>query len=189
MRRRMVYVLLFAMILPALGLRGAAVSETGSIRVTLEWEGETVTGGAVTLYKVGEPISDGYRLGQTFGGGLVKAEDAHSPALAQWLAEQVGEGGMPRILDADGSAEFSRLEEGLYFLVQTETAKGYYPMKGFAVTLPYEGQWHVEAMPKLERLSAVAPPTGQHPAPILSAMVLVFSGVALLVCLDRMTRK
>lgn len=188
MLRRMMCVLLMAMVLPALGLRGAAVSETGSIRVTLEWKGEGVSDGEVMLYRVGEPIPEGYRLDEAFGGGIVTGEDALSPALAQWLAEQAGEAGIPRILDADGTAVFSQLEEGLYLLVQSEPAEGFYPMEAFLVTLPSEGQSQAEAAPELRKLPEEPPKTGQHPAPLVGAMILVFSAVALLICLDSKTK-
>lgn len=187
MLRRMVSVLFAAALLLVLGGQAAAVSveEKGSICVTLQ----SGIDGTLTLYKVGEPISDGYRLSGAFGGGIVKAEDAHSQVLAQWLAEQAGTDGIPRILDADGNAEFSKLNEGLYLLLQTETEQGYYPIDPFLVTLPYAGVWDVEASPKTENLLEESPKTGEHPAPLLAAMVLIGSSVGLIVCTGRKWRE
>lgn len=189
MLRRLVCVLLSCGVLLGGAAQRTAASETGAIRVVLGNGRATVSSGAVTLYQAGEPVSGGYRLGADFGGGSVKQEDIGSAALAQWLAEQADSDGTVRLLDADGSAEFSRLEAGLYLIVQSEAIEGYYPMKPFLVALPDGEQWHVEAAPKTEELPTEPPPTGQHPAPILAAMGLIASGLGLLSLADRRNKR
>lgn len=188
MLRRIWMVLFAVLLLPYLGAQAAAAEETGSIRVTLQNGEQPVAGGEVMLYQVGVRLSEGYRLEEAFGGGMVREEDALSPYLAQWLAELDVQGGMPRILDADGSAAFSRLEQGLYLLVQTATEDEFY-IRPFLIALPCEGEWNVELYPELLQIAAQSPPTGQHPAPIIAAMGMVLSGVGLVLCADRRRRK
>ena len=185
MFRRMWAVVLAVMLLPLLGLRTMAAEETGSIRVTMQ-RGEKTVSGAVTLYRVGEPIPEGYRLAADFGGGIVRQEDAQSPYLAQWLAEMAGQQGMSRSLE-DGTAEFTRLEPGLYLLVQTETEDGYLAVKPFLVELPCQGQWNVHAYPKNQ--AAELPATGQSPLPILGGIGMVLSSVGLALCAGRRRKK
>lgn len=189
MLRRMWMVLFAVMLLPYLGMQAAAAEETGSIRVTLQKEGEAVPGGTVTLHRVGQRVSEGYRIVEAFGGGIVREEDAMSPHLAQWLVELEGDAGITEAVDSDGSVEFSRLEEGLYLLVQTETDEDFQAIRPFLVTLPYEGQWNIQAYPKTQKIVTESPPTGQHPAPILGAMGMVVAGVGLVLCADGKRRK
>lgn len=189
MLRRLVCVLLSCGVLLGGASQRAVASENGAIRVTLGNGVKTVSSGTVTLYPAGEPVSGGYRLGADFGGGLVKTEDVSSSALAQWLAEQAVEGGNTRLLDADGNAEFSGLEAGLYLLVQREAVDGYYPILPFLVTLPEGEQWYLQTAPKMEELPTESPETGEHPAPIVAAMGLIVSALGLLALADRRNKR
>lgn len=184
MRRKIGCIFFAIILLTGLGRPAAAAEETGSIRVTLK-----SSGGELTLYHVGSPAPGGYRLENDFGGGLIKEEDVYSPILAQWLAETAEEGGKPLLLDADDSAEFSRLEEGLYLLMQTETEYGRYPIEPFLVALPYDGQWNIQANPKTQRIEAESPQTGQSPLPFLGAAGMLFSGTGLILCFAKRKRK
>ena len=189
MVKRLSLALLTAALALSLGLPVQAAEEGGSIRITLDVDDLAVTNGAVTLYQVGLEISDGYRIVEEFGGGMVKEADARSPHLAQWLAQMAGEGGTTRLLDVDGCAEFSRLPDGLYLLVQTEQMDGFYSFRPFLVTLPLEGERSVQVSPLIQPIVVdEAPPTGQHPAPIIAAMVLVVSGLGLALCLDKIRK-
>lgn len=178
MRRKLVCVLMTVLMLLGLGIKSGAVEETGSIRVDLRFDS-----GAVTLYKVGSPISGGYMLKQEFGGGIVSKKDVSSGALAQWLEEQAESEGWTLPADEQGYADFFRLEEGLYLLVQNRAADGYYPFSPFLVELPYEGQWHIQANPKMEEYPTEQPQTGQSMEPYFWMTGMVFSGAGLLACL------
>ncbi len=167
----------------------AAAAQTGSIRVTLKSGDSPVVGGTVTLFRVGQRCEEGFRISDAFGGGMVRYEDALSPHLAQWLVQMEGEEGISRILDADGSAYFSRLEEGLYLLVQKGSVEEFFPIMPFLMILPYEGQWNVEAYPYTQVVHTENPPTGQHPAPILGALGMVVSGIGLALCTGKRRRK
>ena len=165
-----------------LGTRAAAVEEFGSVRLDIVIEDLAVTRGAVTLYQVGYPVQEGYRIGEAFGGGIVQHADAHSPHLAQWLAESAGEGGVTRLLDADGDVVFSGLEDGLYLLVQTEGMDGFYPVTPQLVTIPQEEKWDVEL--ELIPLPIVVenPRTGDAFSPVWGMLGVMGSGFGLALC-------
>lgn len=186
-RKAMCALLALGLVL-GLGSTARAMEEDGAIRITLENGQGVVTEGEVTLYCVGFPVSDGYRLRKEYGGGIIKAEDAMSSSLGVWLAEMAADG-EARLLDADGSAEFSGLEEGLYLVKQSETAEGYCPMESFLITIPYDGQKQIQAYPKAERILTESPRTGQSPLPILGVIGMVLSGTGLIMCYEDRKRK
>ncbi len=174
MRRKVWSALFAAALLLNLGAAAAAAENTGSIRVVLGMEE-----GEVSLYPVGVRIEGGYLLRDAYGGGFIQEKDAMSAALAQWLVETRGKEVQHRLLDADGAADFSRLEEGLYLLVQTKVQPGYTPISPFLIPIPCGGQWHVQANPKTE---SEPPSTGQGIEPFLGAAGMVLSGMGLLKC-------
>lgn len=191
MVRRLICFLLVLGWVIALGVPALAWAETGSIRVTLHNGDTVVPNGAVSLYYAGVPMAFDYRLTEDFGGGIVREQDALSPALALWLAEMAHEvTGVQRLLDADGSAEFSDLPEGLYLIVQTERSSGYHLMEPMMIQLPCQSQWQIQAYPKTEEIiyPVEIPPTGQSPAPFLGSAGMIVSGAGLLVCARRRRR-
>lgn len=188
MIKKLVSFLFAAAVVVGLGLPASA-AQKGKIRVSLDIGELPATNGAITLYQVGDPVSDGYRIAEGFGGGIVKEADATSVYLAQWLAESAGEAGKTIQLDVDGNVTFSNLEEGLYLVAQTERMDGFYPIKPFLVTIPSGGQWEVQAKPKTEPIVADNPKTGQPIAPLLGAMGLVVSGIGLYFCVDSRRKK
>ncbi len=189
MRKRIWILMMGLLLLPGLCLRAEASDLLGSIQVTVRSGGTPLSGSMVTLFHVGTPMEDGYRITDAFGGGMVQQEDALSPQLAQWLAQQEGEPGMTRILDADGVASFSRLEEGLYLLIQNQTPEGVFPIMPFLMVVPYEGQWDLEAHPYTQQVFTDLPRTGQHPGPFIGAAGMVASGIGLALCAGRRRRK
>lgn len=187
MKRKLLCALVALMLLGAMpgNCRGG---EMGSMRVSLNRENQENKGGSVTIYRAGTPISGGYRLTEAFGGGVVAREDVYSVALAAWLAEQAKFGGTELLLDARGCADFTGLSEGLYLLVQQTPTPGYCPMAPFLVELPYEGQWDLQANPISEPLPEVIPQTGQSPLPILAALTLPYTGLAVAVLVRKRRR-
>lgn len=174
MGKRMLCILMAAWLLRGL-VQPAAAVETGSI--TVDWGCET---GSVTLYKVGTPISGGYMLRREFGGGIITDKDVASAALAQWLYEHAEYEGWTMPADEEGQAEYLRLEEGLYLLIQNQPAQGYYAFLPFLVELPYEGQWHIQANPKMALYGEEQPMTGQGLEPFAGGVGMVLSGMGLL---------
>jgi len=186
MRRQLIGVVLMAMIAAGGTLQVQAVEQTGTIRVRME---PSIDEAAVSLYRVGVSMEEGYRLPDDLGGGLIRREDAQSPELAQWLAETVKNEGEKRYFPEGGTVEFSDLQEGLYLLTQSETEQDFLPAVPFLVPIPCNGVWEVTAHPKTQKIWTESPQTGQHPAPIIGAMGIVLSGMGLAVCLEKIRKK
>lgn len=189
MVRRMVCILAAAVLLTGLRLPAEAQEKTGSVHVKLDYGDMVVREGAVMLCPVATPLDGCYRLMDIYGGGVIRREDACSPEVALWLAEQMPKESISRLLDADGSTYFSDLEEGLYLLVQTRAPEGYACALPFLVPIPLDGQWNVYANPKTAQLITESPQTGEHPAPLIGAMGLVLSGMGLYVCGERILKR
>lgn len=189
MVRRMVCLLAAAVMAAGLTLPVEAAEDRGRILIALDYGDTPVNRGTVVLHYVAEPAGEDYRLTEILGGGIVKKEDALSAELAQWLGERTGQSGTAQFLDADGSTEFSGLEEGLYLLTQTEAPEGYACVQPFLIPIPMNGQWEVLAYPKNTVLLTESPKTGQHPAPLLGAMGLILSGTGLYFCLEKLRKK
>ena len=183
MGRKLVCVLLAAMYVVGLTMPVSAMS-TGEIRVTLDFGDGIVHDGSVMLCMAAMAEGDDYRLTETFGSGLVKREDIVSDALANWLAEIAIRSGKPRILDADGSACFTDLPEGVYLLLQTEDIAGIDPFQPMLIMLPSGGAMELAVFPLERRVYAQCPQTGQRNVPLLGAMGMILSGLGFLVCLE-----
>ena len=178
MKKRRMY--MAAVMVVCLAIPARSAGDTGEIRVMLDYPDGIVAQGAVTLYYAGRADGDHYRLMDSFGGGLVKQEDAQSQTLALWLAETAEGRGVPRILDADGTAWYSGMEEGLYLLVQSEQSPGLDPVSPMLIPMPYEGQWELVALPQYAVVMTQVPTTGDPLTPALAAMAL--SGIGLGIC-------
>lgn len=189
MRRQLIGAVLITMLLTGGALQAQAAEQTGIIRVNMNHGATSATEAAVSLYHIGYPSQEGYRLSDSFGGGLIRREDIEFSDLAQWLSENVTWEGENQYLQEDGTAEFTDLREGLYLLVQTETVHGFLQAAPFLVPIPCNGMWEVTALPKMQELVTESPQTGQHPAPIIGAMGLVLSGMGLVVCLEKIRKK
>lgn len=180
---RNVYRMLLVLLLVPILAAGAAEG-TGSIRIRLEVGELPVINGAFTAYRVGAPISDGYRIEESCGGGFVREEDATSPHLAQWLSAAEKGTGITILLDVDGNAVFSDLLPGLYLLEQTERTDGFYPIQPLLLTVSEEGSWetsiHLEPLP----IVADAPPTGQDRMPLIGMLGMLMSLTGMVLCTE-----
>ena len=186
--RKMLWLLMLPVLL--FTAPGAAAAENrGSIQIRLDAGDLAVTNGAVTLYRVGTPMEDGYRIAEGFGGGIVRYEDASSDNLALWLAESAGESGATMLLDADGNAFFSDLEEGLYMLVQTARMDGFYPIVPTLLTVPQEGNWAVQVYRNPLPIVTEIPKTGQTPVPYFGVLGMVLSGSGLILCMKKQRKQ
>ena len=160
----------------------AAAENRGSIQVNLKTGDMPVINGAVTLYQVGIKTEDGYRITEGFGGGIIRQDEADSRKLAQWLAESAGENGMTLLLDADGTAVYSELEQGLYILVQTERIDGFYPIYPVLLRIPSEEKWNIEISREPVPVVTEIPQTGQSPIPFFGVLGMIISSTGLLLC-------
>jgi len=170
-------------------VRVQAAQQTGTIRVSMDYGNTSVTEATVTLYPVGTIAEGGYRLLSSLGGGLVRQEDVHMADLAQWLEEKAAENGMTQILRPDGTGEFADLQAGLYLLVQEDTVEGFEKVNPFLIPMPWSGAWDVTVLPRVREIWTEPPRTGQHPAPLIGAMVMVLSGMGLVVCWEKIRKK
>ena len=182
MLKRLFFSLSAVALAAALSLPAQAGELGGSIRLDLEVGDFVVTNGAVKLYQVAQQGPEGYLVSDSFGGGLVKPEDALSSSLAQWLAQTAEDGGITRLLDADGCAEFSRLPDGLYLVVQSEKMDGFYPFEPFLVTIPMDGERDIQVSPPVFLIFSESPATGQDMQPFLGVAGMVVSGLGLALC-------
>ena len=139
----------------------------GSITVSMQFDGEPVSGGSLTLYRVGEvsendgnytfvPTGEFTRWGSDFG-TLDSAQQSAQTAqsLKDFIQSNRGISPVAREkIGTDGKVKFSNLEQGLYLLVQTEPATGFSPVNPFLVSLPYEKDgkyiYDVDAQAKTE---------------------------------------
>ncbi len=174
------------------------MSATGSLSVTMTYEGKAVPGGTLTLYRVGairEQDGDyGFALTKDFADSRLPLEDVSSDALAEKLtayASGKGLAGTNVKLGDDGKASVSELTLGLYLVVQTEPADGYEAVSPFLVSIPAQENgsyvYDVDASPKTdltpqtpapsEPTDPSLPQTGQANRPV---PILAVSGLCLL---------
>ena len=177
-------------------------TRTGSLSVTMTYEKEPVTGGDVTLYRVGEVAEDNgsyqFVLTGDFASSGVALDDVQSSDIAKALASYAEEqelSGTEQQVDAAAHVRFGNLQTGLYLVVQREAAPGYYPADPFLVSIPLNQGgtyvYDVDASPKLELEKAPTPPvtttsipeTGENVAPMvlcgIGGLVLCVGGCAL----------
>ncbi len=119
------------------------LSRKGAVTVTVRIGDTPVSGGSLTLYRVGDIAEDdgnySFTLTESFAASGVSLDDLTAPELAEKLAEHAaGVSGLTKTIGADGSAAFTELELGLYLVVQTEAALGYSRLTPFLVSVPYQ---------------------------------------------------
>lgn len=184
------------------------LSQTGSISVAMVYDGETVGGGSLMLYRVGNVSEDdgnySFSLAGDFADSGVSLADISHAALAGELAEYASARhieGAAEPISEDGRMTADGLTPGLYLVTQENAADGFEPISPFLVSVPmYDGGtyvYDVDATPKLDTLTKTPdipeqpsapgeptlPQTGQinWPVPALSAL-----GIVLFLCGFRM---
>lgn len=136
------------------------LSREGSIHVTMRCEGDEVSGGTLTLYRVGEVQEDdgnfSFRLSEDFAGSEASLEklDAALAAELQDYAKEQNLEGVTEEIGGKGNVDFPGLKAGLYLLSQNRAASGYYRAAPFLVSIPMtengEYVYDVDASPKVE---------------------------------------
>ena len=165
-------------------LRLPAAAEEGSIRILPDCAGCSVTGGLVTLYRVGEPEAGGYRVSDGLADWTVWQREVQTEEVMQWLLKQERSGGVTEAAADEQGVVFSELSAGLYLAVQTEPAAGYFPFSPFLVTIPEKNKWEIVKYPPVVR-DAEIPDTSDRPAPIIGAMALGFIITVLMLMVDK----
>ena len=172
----------------ALAQPAAAAENQGSLKIDLDTGELPVTNGAVTLYQVGTPADEGYRVLDYYGGGTVRYQDAVSDNLAMYYSELAGSG-RELLLDVDGQAVFSGLEAGLYLVRQTERTDGFYPFRPFLLRLPTKGQWDLKRSPAISPIVSGCPRTADSGKLTLGLWGMGLSGLGLVLCVWPKKRK
>ena len=207
----------FALSATAYASQEPDLEKAGSITFTLEWEGEPLDGGTMTVYPVG--IFE--KQGADYGFTLLPELAEHSLTLENGLGAETA-GAIARVVDAlsleahsaaieQGKAFFGELRPGLFLVVQQEPIPGFAAMDPFLISLPVpQGEGYVydlAAAPKvsLEPEPTEPPPptqpppdrppdipqTGQlnWPVPVLVVWGSVMVVFGLVLCLKRKERK
>ena len=124
-------------------------STTGSISCVMKYNGSTVGGGTLTIYRVGAVAEDDgsyyFTVTDAFSGSGVSLEDLdfdsasaleETASILSAYAEAQNLSGTAVSIDSDGEAFLSDLTIGLYLVVQTEAADGYEACEPFLVSIP-----------------------------------------------------
>lgn len=136
---------------------------TGSISVHLLDSGDhkPVVGAEFTLYKVADLSDVGtlpYSFTADFSACQASLDDLYAESLASELAAYIAgtqAQGTVAVTDEDGTVVFEQLSIGLYLVVQTKAADGYYASSPFLVTLPMTREdgtdwiYDIDASPKV----------------------------------------
>jgi len=189
--------LISALALPAAAHDVPDLTQHGSISVTMRYDGSTIPGGELTLYRVGNITEDdgnySFTLTGRFASAGISLKNVQSPETARELASYAKRQkimGETEEISTKGEASFEHLQPGLYLLVQKKSAQGYRGVNPFLVSLPVLTEdtysYHVEASPKMSPITEDVPKnpeqpkTGQSGWPIWT---FIISGAALTVLL------
>lgn len=164
--RKRCAVLLLALLLCSVSVTVCAretpdTSRKGSVTVKMTYKNKAVSGGTLTLYRVGAVAEEdgnySFALTGDFTGSRADLTDLSSADTAESLAKYADNkklSGTSKKIGSNGKASFSGLNPGLYLLVQTKAASGYRKADPFLVSVPMmeEGTYlyDVDASPKVE---------------------------------------
>lgn len=150
------------------------LTRSGSILVNMQYNQQPVSGGSLTLYRVGEVAVDNgnysFRAIEDFAEFEGTLTDLQSPELAKRLADYALSKDLSSItipIKETGRVEFTNLELGLYLLVQEQAAQGYSKATPFLVSLPKMENgvyvYQVDASPKTELIPVPTDPQPEEP--------------------------
>lgn len=183
-RNRVVSLLLCILLLCSLHITTVSAlaqdeNKKGTITVEMKYSGEAISGGTLTVYRVGEATEENgkYKFHKS---EAIRDFDVdfdlddsgiNDPELADAIAAFVETNHLSAYADAEnqaGKAVFTDLDLGLYLIMQTKTADGYEPLKPFLVAVPMEedGQytWAVIAQGKTQDNQNAIPPVPSIPS-------------------------
>ena len=137
------------------------MDRVGSISVTLmEPEGKKpIEGAELSLYHVAEvSLNSENKLSYTFTGEFENCgcplDDPELSGKLELFIQAEPVDARRIVTDANGTAVFTELPLGLYFVRQTNTVAGYAPCSSFLVTIPNDGSegyvYDVNASPKTD---------------------------------------
>lgn len=160
-------------------------SKTGTIRVTMLYNNQPVSGGTLSVYRVGDIHEDDgnytFVLAEKFAGSNVTwtEETLGEPEVAKALSEYAAKNSITAdktgTIGSDGKAALDGLALGLYLVKQEQPAAGYQCAEPFLVTVPYLEKetylYDVDATPKVEPLKAAPtdPPSSDTQTTVVEA--------------------
>lgn len=208
MKKRILCALCCLLLLSVLPLMAFArevpdFDRTGSISITMTYDGEAVSGGSLLLYQVAHVAENdgdyGFRYVvelENCGVNLRNLTSAQTAADIANAVQEVGLTGTKAKIDKNGNVTFDDLEIGLYLLVQDKAASGYNAVAPFLVAVPNMENgsyvYEVNATPKVElepaptteptdsttgtTIPGKLPQTGQNswPVPVMLVVGLLF---------------
>ncbi len=183
MFRRILCILSAAGMLLVVGHPAVAAEQRGTVSVYAQWGGQTVSGGSMTIYRMGEAVAGGYALTDGLATWTLWDRELETGEFRNWILELPRTGGVTQKLEGKEGAVFRNLEDGLYLLVQEKPAAGFLTAEPVMLRIPDGEQWSIQVAVPLMR-DGESPKTGDHPAPIIGAMGLGFSITMLMLFLD-----
>lgn len=181
--RKMMAFLLPVLLLPAVLMINSLahsvpdLNRTGSISLSLAYNGNAVTGGTFEIWRVGDiSVSDGnygFVKSAAFAGFSGTLDDVSGSGIAEALFGYVNQNNISSAAAADnasGIVVFSGLKPGLYLVAQTEAFEGFQSISPFLISLPRTENggyiYDVSANPKIGPLVPVSPsPSPDVPTP------------------------
>lgn len=124
---------------------------------------EKINSGEFTLYQVGTLDKDGNSLGfnytEDFQNDEMSLDNLKAEGLVEYLTQLASHSNKGMRANCDqGRVEWKDLDLGLYLVVQSKQADGYYMIDPFLVSLPLENEinkewmYDIDASPKMETL-------------------------------------
>lgn len=138
----MAVLLLFSVTVSAHAIESPDLDRKGTLTLVMEWEGEKLNGGTLTIYRVGQIVleDDAWKfiLISELRERGISLEDMDDAQLAKQLNQLVKEKVLPgsTVPIRGGEAVFTNLEAGLYLVTQEEACEGFSPINPFLTSLP-----------------------------------------------------
>lgn len=174
MMKRMIPMLLIvlaacSLVISAMAAEIPDLERPGSITFLMDWEGEPLNSGSLSLYQVGQAAEmEGvytFTLIEALADSGVSLEDLHDAALPGTLAALAEERSLTPVTApiTDGQAVFTDVMPGLYLVTQPEACEGFAPINAFLISLPqYEQEAYIydlTAYPKVPLETVPTEPT------------------------------
>jgi len=169
-------------ILSLCALKTEASDYTGSIEIRMLKNGNVVSGGSVTVYRVAYWDGEMYRKTLAFEQFMDGEKEWLDAGMGKRLCEYASGNGIEGItqrVNESGKAIFLNLEKGIYLVVQKDPADGFLPFCPFVVALPSYNEGieinSIIAYPKcMENTQGQSPQTGDTDLPI---ELFILSGI------------
>jgi len=142
------------------------LNRKGMLTFVMEWEGEQLDSGSLSVCRVGELADNegnwSFTLIPELRESGISLEDLEDPELAKEIARQAYETNLPAITEPirEGKSVFADLELGLYLVTQTEACEELAPIHPFLICIPRKVDGvHVYSLTAKPKLSPEPLPT------------------------------